>query len=753
MDTRQKKGRYASSKVVRFAWALLFVALTFIILSINYLPDRISLQVGDKVENNVYYSGSATSFISNTLTQEAQNEAAQQVEQIYRYDDTVVPDVQDNIDSMFAVFLVTKNNSSLTTLEEQIARAQESLPDTISEESMTYALQSSDTVLNQLANYLKEVVKTAYGSGVAQTAVASVEENVLETIASSNYKASARNLLTQIGESLVYNPNLLQDQVATMAAVEEAIAQVAPVRITVRPGELVLAAGETVTDADLETLNTLGLLSDSSTSLPYVGLIVFVVFFFILFGIFLRLYCRDVWEDSSKILLLGLLLTTTLLLGKVLALLNISTRWETDALMGFLIPAPACAMLVAALFDHKVALFSTIFIGICTAIIGGGQVGYAFAAICGGIVGIYQVSKMDQRTKYVTSALYLGCTYAIVIIAWGLMWSYSWEYIGIGIIMGLINGLLSAILTIGSLPFWEGAFGITTEIRLLELCNFNQPLLKQLMVEAPGTYQHSILVGNLAEAAASAVGANPLLVRVGSYYHDVGKLKRPYFFIENQGVGENPHNKLQPTLSTLIISSHPKEGKEMAKEYKLPDAVLDIIEQHHGTSLAGFFYKKALDSGMEDVKEEDFRYPGPKPQSMEAAIVLLADSVQAATQALQNNSAVRPTKGQIDGKIREIIRGKFEDGQLDESPLTFRDLDIIANAFSRVLAGVSHTRISYPAQIEKEWKKKRGAKNAGSDSQSSEKDLITPGVAEPTTTSSQNDAKDGKEPPAAEKRP
>jgi len=744
LDKRQKKGKYASSRALRLAWTIFFIAVTFVILSINYLPDRVSLEVGDRVDTNIYYSGSATTFVSNTLTDEAKNAAAQHVEQIYRYDDMVIPHIEEDIDAFFTVVGGIKNNSLLTG-EEKLGHAQDVLPGDIPESSLSYALTSSDQVLAELSTYLKNTVRTAYGSGVMQADIEDLKSNILNTISESNYKTAAKEFLSAVVGILDFAPNMLQDQVATMAAVEKAMSEVSPVQVTVRPGELLIAAGEKVTDANLEALTTLGLQTESNNSMPYIGLLAFVFFMFVIFGTYLRFYCREVWEDSAKILLLGLLISSTLFLGKVFTMLNISSRWETDALMGFLIPVPACAMLTAALFDHKVGLLATIFVSICAGVLGGGQLGYTLASLMGGIVGIYQVTKMGQRSKYVTAALYVGAAYAATVAAWGMMWSYTWEYIGIGVIMSLINGLLSAILTIGSLPFWEGAFGITTEVRLLELCNSNQPLLRQLMLDAPGTYQHSIIVGNLAEAAAEDVGANSLLVRVGAYYHDIGKVKRPYFFIENQVPGENPHDKLQPTLSTLIIASHPKEGVEMAAEYKLPEAVLEIIGQHHGTGLAGSFYQKAQDSGMEDVKEADFRYPGPKPQSMEAAIVLLADSVEAAIHSME-----KPTKGQIDGKIREIIKAKFDDGQLSESPLTFKDLDTIASAFSRVLAGVSHSRISYPSQVEKELKKKRGTKNVSIYKQSSEKDSASQKMAELIAPSSPDNPANGKEPSATQ---
>jgi hypothetical protein len=274
----------------------------------------------------------------------------------------------------------------------------------------------------------------------------------------------------------------------------------------------------------------------------------------------------------------------------------------------------------------------------------------------------------------------------------------------VGAIMGIVNGILSSVLTIGFLPFWETAFGITTSVRLLELSNPNQTLLKRLLVEAPGTYHHSILVGNLAEAAAEEVGANALLARVGAYYHDIGKIKRPYFFIENQLSSENPHDKLAPSLSTLIITSHIKEGIEMAKEYKLPQSIIEIIQQHHGNSHLAYFYQKALEKSNDEnnVSINDFRYDYPKPRTKEAAIVMLADSVEAGVRSMQ-----KPTPNRIEAFVKKIITEKLQENQLEECDLTFRELDIITRAFVRVLKGIFHNRIEYPEKLVKEIERRK----------------------------------------------
>jgi putative nucleotidyltransferase with HDIG domain len=247
-------------------------------------------------------------------------------------------------------------------------------------------------------------------------------------------------------------------------------------------------------------------------------------------------------------------------------------------------------------------------------------------------------------------------------------------------------------LSMGLLPFFEGMFGIMTPVKLIELSNPNQPLLKRLLTDAPGTYHHSVIVGNLAEAAAEAVGGNSLLARVGAYYHDVGKIKRPYFFIENQMGQENPHDKTSPTLSSLIITSHVRDGVELAREYGLPERIIQFVREHHGTTLVGYFYTRATEGQTsETVLEEDFRYEGPRPASKETAIVMLADSIEAAVRSL-----TKPTPARIEAMVKKIMGDRLNDHQLDRCDLTLRDLDTVAGIFASVLSGLFHPRVEYP---------------------------------------------------------
>jgi len=280
--------------------------------------------------------------------------------------------------------------------------------------------------------------------------------------------------------------------------------------------------------------------------------------------------------------------------------------------------------------------------------------------------------------------------------------------------MGFLGGVLASILVLGIAPIIETLFGYTTDIKLLELANMDHPILKDLILQAPGTYHHSIIVGSLVEAAAKSIAANPLLARVSAYYHDIGKLKKPLYFIENVGGGENKHEHLTTTMSSLILISHVKDGVEMARENRLGERIGHIILQHHGTSLISYFYQKAKEREnpeMASINEDDFRYPGPKPQTKEAGIVMLADSVEAASRALTD-----PTPSRIKSLVQRVTNGIFLDGQMEECELTLKDLQKIQESFNRILTAIFHQRIDYPVSTSSESPLKRNDEDLDSNS-------------------------------------
>jgi putative nucleotidyltransferase with HDIG domain len=325
----------------------------------------------------------------------------------------------------------------------------------------------------------------------------------------------------------------------------------------------------------------------------------------------------------------------------------------------------------------------------------GNEFSLAAASFFTGVVGVIAIKRVRRRSQLIEAVLLMIGAYIFSITFMGFL-SYlpfksilnEWQF-------GALNGVFTPIVAYGLLALFESTFDITTDFSLLELSNLNHPLLKELSVEAPGTYHHSILVGNLAEAAAQAVNANSLLARVGSYYHDIGKIDKSEYFVENQIRGKNPHRKLTPRMSALILANHVKKSLEFAENHKLPTAIRDIMAEHHGRTIMDFFYQKAINLKADDevINEEDYRYPGPKPQTKESAIVMLADAVEAASRTLK-----QPTHSRLKGLIEDLVDERFKEGELDESPLTLRDLERIKEAFLTILAGTFHTRVEYPEQ-------------------------------------------------------
>jgi len=416
------------------------------------------------------------------------------------------------------------------------------------------------------------------------------------------------------------------------------------------------------------------------------GMIILITFFVIIFFIYLWRF----WVQfliPKPLSLCAILIISMALMGRIIILLpQVSNYFIPIAflsILGSLLFAPSLSVLVTLLFS---ILFS----------INAASLNLMPVLVMGGIVGAYSATFVHQRTDLTKGGLYVGTSNVLIILAVGLLASYSFDHWDL--LWGMGGGFFSSILALTVLPYLETYFGITTDIKLLELGNLNLPLLNRLSIEAPGTYHHTIMVASLAEAGAEAVGANPLLVRVGAYYHDVGKILRPHFFFENAGAGKNSyHSKMAPNLSSMIVISHVKDGIELAQRNRLPQVVIDIIGQHHGTGLIAYFYREALKERGEEnesIHEENFRYPGPKPRTKESAIVMLADSVEAAFRF----SPQKTLKG-IHSQVKKVVNNKLKDNQLDECDLTLGEIARISDAFVRILAGVIHTRGRYPEEM------------------------------------------------------
>lgn len=685
-------------------WGIMFYFLSVVILGISFMPQEIDVKE-DGASPQDFFSRQGIVYESDILTEEARNEAALSVKPSFKEDSTVLKDLEQDLSKSFQKIRSIRNEEGLEEKEKMVQLQEMGL--TLPEENLLFLIKTEIENVYLLEEKTLGLIKDVFVKGVQETNLSETRQDLLEqagelTGVPSKLTPVAINML----EGLKLRPNFLIDRGLMAEERQKAREEVAPVQVTVRQDQKILGIGDVVTAADIEALQKLGLLRSRSSYTSLVGLALVVVIAFILILFFLYQYRRQVLMIESHFVLLGILLILGFILIRGISAINIGGGSEIAQLVGYLTPLAAVAMLIAILFDTKLALFLTMIFAIFAGITADNQLQYGVTAFVSSVVGVYSVSRLSQRSDLAKASLYIMLANAATILGMGLLLNYSLPMFSVAIPMGVFNGVLASVLTIGSLPFLETVFAITTSISLLELSNPNQPLMKRLLMEAPGTYHHSILVGNLAEAAADAVRADSLLARVGSYYHDIGKLKRPYFFIENQLTSENPHDKLAPTLSNLIILAHTKDGMELAKEHRLPQVIKDIIVQHHGTSLISFFYNKAVNqakTGRDDpVHEDDFRYEGPKPQTKEAAIVMLADTVEAAVRSVQKS-----TPGRVEGTVRKVIKEKLDDGQLEESDLTFRELNIIAQSFVRVLSGFFHSRIEYPENVLKEIERRK----------------------------------------------
>ncbi|NTW05776.1 MAG: HDIG domain-containing protein, partial [Peptococcaceae bacterium] len=536
-----------------------------------------------------------------------------------------------------------------------------------------------------------------------------IENGIVALKLSNSYVELGKGLLNQFLRS-----NNFEDKDKTEFLRNAARDSVSPIMVTVNKEEKVIGAGDIITSEHVQKLEALGFSDRGISSRAVIGNLLLIALLMSMILFYLYQQNPEIYRDAGLLYLLGIVVIFILAMAKAIFIMELTRSPEFGALIGYMVPMGAAGMLIAILLDSRLAVLVVCVMSFLLSMMAGNDLHFGIVGLVGGITAIYSVSKLKQRGDLLKAGLYTSAANIVAIIVMGVISGASLMLVlGSAVILGTINGILSSILTNGSLPYLESAFGITSSVRLLELSQPSNPLLKRLLTEAPGTYHHSILVGNLAEAATEAVGGESLIVRVGAYYHDIGKIKRPYFFIENQLSNENPHDKIAPSLSTLILTAHVRDGLDLAKEFKLPQAIVKIIEQHHGSSLVTYFYHKALENSNGDnlINEEEFRYEGPKPQTKEAAIVMLADSVEAAVRSMQNR-----THGRIEGLVRKILRDKLLDGQLDECDLTFKDLEKIAQAFLTVLSGIFHSRVEYP-DLTKELERRK-SRNAGFNKQS-----------------------------------
>ncbi len=513
-----------------------------------------------------------------------------------------------------------------------------------------------------------------------------------------------RNTIWDLISQLII-PNLTFNSLATQQKKQEAAKKVNKVFFKVSKGEIIVRSGDVITKTDYLKLNALNSLKQKQNAyLKFVvNIILFIVLCLVLYEVYrLTKAKKNKWISETKLLAIAeSLIVIQILLFKLFSYLSTVITFSNVDLpqtaVLFATPFATASMMIAIMIDFELAFLVSILFGISVWLLLNPEILFVgIYVLLGNMAGIFAIRKEKTRTGVIKAGLYVSLSSVLFVLLFHVLKNSEIDKsMFIDAAFGFFSGILSAIVVSGLLPVFEYIFNVTTDIKLLELGNLNNPLLKELAIKAPGTYHHSIVVSSLAEAAATQIGANPLIVKVGSYYHDIGKIKKPLYFVENQIDGINPHDKLKPSISALIIKNHVKYGVEIAKKHRLGNYIIDIIQQHHGTSLIRYFYNKAKENGL-NPKEEDFRYPGPKPQTKEAGIVMIADEVEAASKTLSD-----PTVAHLRDFVREITNKIFLDGQLDECELTLKDLNLITDSFVKVLVGIFHHRIEYPEDEKK----------------------------------------------------
>ncbi len=672
-DIRLTRRVWRKPGLRRASLLVVVYAVLSVLLFLSLLPESVQLEVG---QASPRYIGAPRTVEDQYTTEKLKEQARQSVKDIFEQDPNVPILTSDEVDEIFGLFLSVFEAAE--TAEERLELIRPQLSVDLPDDLVRLGLGLGSDANRQLAGMLNQLLGEAYARGIKAEALASSEEQLQRDIDRLYISEGQKSLLRQIGIQLL-RPNMLYNALATDQLRQEAESRVLPVRV--QKGQKIVGQGEIATEREIRLLEDLGLLRPALNWMLAAGSFAFMLVALLPIFFYLWLFRPDVWRDSKQLILIGLILLLTGIICRVSA-----------ALSGFMLPVAMASILIAVLIGPRLGAVASVSMALIATALSGFELATFGVSLAGGMAGAFGVSRMHQRFDLVRAGAVIAGIASLATVAFGLLLGTGWREL-LGDVMGAAaGGVLSAILGFGVLPFLERPFGIASTIKLLELSNPTHPLLRRLLVEAPGTYNHSIIVANLAEAAAEAVGGNGLLARVGAYYHDVGKIKRPYFFIENQFMMENPHDKYPPSLSALVITSHVKDGVELVRENKLPEVLADIVQQHHGTTLVGYFFHKAKENC--DVNEEDYRYPGPTPRTKEAAIIMLADSVEAAVRSLS-----QPTPGRIDSLVRKIIKERLNDGQLDECDITLRQLDQVGTAFVHILSGIFHKRIEYPEKL------------------------------------------------------
>lgn len=597
-----------------------------------------------------------------------------------------------------SVMQIRKKNISETEKREELSVLFDLSGNTKSDFIVNFLLKADDNSLREAFEKSTLSLGNILRKGITERDYERDDINkVITSNLVSNVSKRQVSVITAMLEQVIV-PNLVVDEFATEIARKNAQNSVKPYEVVFQKGDKILFEGEPVTRLKRDALRQAGY---NVYELNWQGLIAIYIIVFIgtfLFLSYMKYFEKDFLEPKY--------ISISAFLAFLLAFIGVILPTGTSP---YLLPVPAFLILMSIFTKPRIAFVASVLMLSVMSVGYQYNVQYLVAFILLSILSAIAISQIRyaERVDVIKTGFNIGLAGIIIVLSIYVLEKCLIDVSNVLILKNclyiFLNGVISAIIASGSLPLFESTFKIITPYGLAELGDHNQKLLKRLQMDAPGTYHHSLMVSNLCEAAAEAIGADPILARVGALYHDIGKLKRPLFFVENQSyfLIENPHNKFTPRISKMIITAHPKDGIEIAKEYHLPQVIQNFILQHHGEGLASYFYNQAVkEEGLENVKEEQFRYTGPKPNMKETAILMIADAVESAVRSLKN-----PTPEEIEAMIDKIIVERLNDGQLSDSPLTLKDIKTIAMTFSRILRGMQHNRIKYQENAAQEFEK------------------------------------------------
>ncbi len=688
---------FTSAQTLKYLYFILFtILMTGVIASQNFFFQNI---IENGISKRDIIAQKTLTVEDVKRTEQHRKEVAQKIEPVMApaEDDFIKTNLQTLQSS---VMQIRRKNVELAIKKEELGILFDLSDNSKRDFIINFLLKADDNILHEVFDKSNLTLTNILHDGITEKDYErdNIDQIILNNMVSNVSKRQVSVIKAMLEQVIV--PNLVVDEFATEIARKNAQNSVKPYEVVFQKGDKILFEGEPVTRLKRDALRQAGY---NVYQLNWQGLAAIYIIVFI--GTFLFLsYMKFFEKDFMQPRYLSIAAFLSLLIALIGVL--IPTGFSP-----YVIPIPAFLILLSIFTKPRIAFVASVILLSVMSIGYQYNIQYLVAFLLLSILSAIAVSQIRyaERVDVIKTGFYIGIAGLIIVLSIYILEKCLIEVDNVLLLKNcvyiLFNGIFSAVIASGLMPLFESAFKIITPYGLAELGDHNQKLLKRLQMDAPGTYHHSLMVSNLCEAAAEAIGADPILARVGALYHDIGKLKRPLFFVENQSyfLIENPHNKFTPRISKMIITAHPKDGLEIAKEYHLPQVIQNFIIQHHGEGLASYFYNQAVkEEGAENVKEEQFRYAGPKPNTKETAILMIADAVESAVRSLKN-----PTPEEIEGMINKIIVERLNDGQLSDSPLTLKDIKTIASTFSRILRGMQHNRIKYQENLAEELQKQK----------------------------------------------